>query len=194
VAKVAAALMLATSLLVVLAMWMPEPVADATFQVLRVLDTHSEAPAPGDQAVVVLGGRPSRGPKAAELSIAAGLPLYVACCGLEPVVSGSGVTPVWTERLSTDTQTNASVAACTLLPLGVRRIALVTDEEHIMRSSLWFRLYGFSVTKIPTALLPAERSREETIWSARHEVAGLIEVAWEWVTKPLHQELRCAGD
>lgn len=174
-----------------LAVWMPNLIAEVT---LAAISSHGGSlnamPRAGDQAVVVLGGNLSRGPKAAAVAAASGLPLYIACCNLDQVVARSGGKAKWTESVSTNTETNASVAACTLLPLGIKRIALVTDDFHMARATLWFRLYGFTVTKVPSAAEGALRTSMAKRIHARHELGGLAEAVVERLIRLPHP-LRC---
>lgn len=49
------------------------------------------------------------------------------------------------ESCSRTTEENAQFTAALLVPQGVRRIILVTDPPHLMRSFLTFRSFGFEV-------------------------------------------------
>ncbi len=49
------------------------------------------------------------------------------------------------ESCSRTTEENAKYTAALLFPQGVRRIILVTDPPHLMRSFLTFRSFGFDV-------------------------------------------------
>lgn len=49
------------------------------------------------------------------------------------------------ESCSRTTEENAQLTAALLFPQGVRRIILVTDPPHLMRSFLTFRSFGFEV-------------------------------------------------
>lgn len=49
------------------------------------------------------------------------------------------------ESCSRTTEENAEYTAALLFPQGVRRIILVTDPPHLMRSFLTFRSFGFDV-------------------------------------------------
>jgi uncharacterized SAM-binding protein YcdF (DUF218 family) len=66
------------------------------------------------------------------------------------------------EDCSRTTAENAEFTAATLWPEGVRRILLVTDEPHMLRSLLTFRSLGFIVTPhlapLPPRLSSAQKS------------------------------------
>lgn len=67
-----------------------------------------------------------------------------------------GVTPRWVETVSETTRENAFESARILLPLGVRRIALVTHAFHMPRSVGAFEAAGFQVVPAPTAYLAGQ--------------------------------------
>jgi uncharacterized SAM-binding protein YcdF (DUF218 family) len=66
------------------------------------------------------------------------------------------------ESCSRTTEENALFTAEILQPLGVKRIVLITDSPHMMRSLLTFRSLGFTVfprsTPLPANLPPARRA------------------------------------
>lgn len=68
-----------------------------------------------------------------------------------------GIPARWLEDRSRDTRENAQATAKLLLPQGVRRIALVTDETHMARSVRNFREAGFEVVPAPTAFVLPSR-------------------------------------
>lgn len=70
-----------------------------------------------------------------------------------------GVAVRWTEADSLDTAQNARRSARMLLPEGVRRIALVTDQLHMARARAEFAAAGFEVIAAPVGL--------STGWSAQ---------------------------
>lgn len=130
----------------------------------RLTRSGVDTPPAQSQVVVVLTGRDTRLAHAAALARAAQLPLYLAGDDSAFFFSGYvarryGVAPRWKENHSRDTQGNAAMAACILLPQGVRSIALVTDRVHMPRAALWFRHYGFHVTETPS-MLPAALDRK----------------------------------
>lgn len=66
-----------------------------------------------------------------------------------------GVRVRWVESASADTAENARHSAGLLLPVGVRRIALVTHAWHMPRATAAFAAAGFAVTPAPTAFAAA---------------------------------------
>jgi len=77
------------------------------------------------------------------------------------------------ENCSLTTAENAIFSAAILQPQGVRRILLVTDEPHMLRSMLVFRAHGFTV--IPrTTPLPSYMSLKEKAFFTFREYSGLI--------------------
>lgn len=96
-----------------------------------------------------------------------------------------GVPVAWLEEHSTDTRQNALGAAEILLPMGRRRIALVTHAYHMPRAVLLFERAGFVVTPAPTVFLAGSGALEAldflpTYQSgtrtglALHELIGLV--------------------
>ena len=61
-----------------------------------------------------------------------------------------GVEVRWSEERSRNTRTNATESAAMLLPVGVRRILLVTHGFDVPRASAEFASAGFQVTPAPT--------------------------------------------
>lgn len=68
-----------------------------------------------------------------------------------------GVPTRWVEEESGSTHENARYSAEILLPLGIRRIALVTHAFHMPRSVAAFEAAGFEVVPAPTAFLGSRR-------------------------------------
>jgi uncharacterized SAM-binding protein YcdF (DUF218 family) len=64
-----------------------------------------------------------------------------------------GISPRWIESNSRDTFENARLSARILLPLGVRRIILVTSSTHEWRAAHEFMDAGFEVTPAPSGVL-----------------------------------------
>ena len=132
----------------------------------------------GAQAIVILGAEirdydefatPSPGPLTLErlrygavLHRRSGLPLLVtggpprpggkavAAAMRQALAADFGVPVAWTETRSTDTFENARFSAEILLPLGIRRILLVTHAWHLARAAPEFRAAGFDVIPAPT--------------------------------------------
>ncbi len=69
------------------------------------------------------------------------------------VLVAEGVPPdqVFTEDKSTSTYTNATETAALLRARGIRRVALVTEAFHMLRSELSFRKQGMEVVPAPCA-------------------------------------------
>jgi len=62
----------------------------------------------------------------------------------------------WSEERSRDTRSNAAESASMLLPLGIKRILLVTHGFDVPRAGAEFATAGFQVTPAPT-FVAAER-------------------------------------
>jgi uncharacterized SAM-binding protein YcdF (DUF218 family) len=63
---------------------------------------------------------------------------------------------IWLEGKSDSTQENAAFSAKLLLPLGIRRIVLVTEAYHMLRAERYFRKEGFEVEAAPCSYRSAE--------------------------------------
>ncbi len=80
------------------------------------------------------------------------------------------------EHCSQTTEENARFTAAVLQPREVRRILLVTDPPHMLRSLLTFRSVGFTV--IPhVSPLPADLGSGEEALTVFYEYMGLIKYA-----------------
>jgi len=176
-------------------------------------------PAASDaQAIVVLAGGAIR-PEAAELPPALNEGSYLRChyglsiwkmnrqlpmllCGgtvfrtslalvMRDMMVDAGVpeSQLWTEERSTSTYENAVYAAEILRRKGIRRIILVTEAHHMLRSERCFRKQGLDVLPAacnfallhsdPSGYLPGGRGilmNEQTL----HELVGL---GWYLVTR-----------
>jgi uncharacterized SAM-binding protein YcdF (DUF218 family) len=96
-----------------------------------------------------------------------------------------GVKPQWVEDRSRDTGENARNMAGLLLPLGVRRITLVTDAWHMPRAVAEFRRAGFDVLPAPTGFPgPYARPLLEWLPSANGMLLGR-ELVREWAARQL---------
>ena len=62
----------------------------------------------------------------------------------------------WSEERSRDTRSNAAESASILLPLGIKRVLLVTHGFDVPRAGAEFATAGFQVTPAPT-FVAAER-------------------------------------
>ncbi|MFM7423420.1 MAG: YdcF family protein [Elainella sp.] len=76
------------------------------------------------------------------------------------------------EPCSRTTEENAQFTAALLQPQGIRRILLVTDSPHMLRSWLTFRSFGFVVAPHPNALPPQFQLRKQAFLLVR-EYLGL---------------------
>lgn len=138
-------------------------------------------------AIVILG----RGIGLEDSRIAAATALWQTQRAPQIFVSGIGDAPRMAQRLlkqgilataiagegcSLTTEENAQFTANTLQPQGVKRIILITDPPHLLRSFLTFNSLGFEV--IPhSAPLPATLGqRQETMLWLR-EYGGLLSYA-----------------
>jgi uncharacterized SAM-binding protein YcdF (DUF218 family) len=95
--------------------------------------------------VLVTGGNPDGHGRAEALAMQASL------------ARDFGVSARWIEGESENTRQNALYSARILLPLGIRRIALVTHAFHMPRSVAAFEAAGFEVIAAPTAFLAPRR-------------------------------------
>ncbi|MGH6610717.1 MAG: YdcF family protein [Burkholderiaceae bacterium] len=169
------------------------------------------------QAIVVLGGGRNRSAVewggetvnastlqrvryGARLARETGLPLYVT--GGKPdggeyaegtlmrdlIARELNVPVKWVDVVADTTRDNARIAAQDLKPLGITRVALVTDAVHMPRSQRLFELQGLSVVPAPTSytgqrpfapdqLVPTPRALRESHIALR-----------EWASQ-LHHEI-----
>ncbi|XHX80074.1 MAG: YdcF family protein [Stenomitos frigidus ULC029] len=74
---------------------------------------------------------------------------------------------------SLTTEENAQFTADLLLPQNVKRILLVTDSPHMLRSQLTFKSLGFEVIAYPNAVPPDLGYRERLNIVAR-EYGGIL--------------------
>ncbi len=80
------------------------------------------------------------------------------------------------EGCSRTTEENAQFTAAVLSPQGVRKILLVTDAPHMLRASLLFRGYGFTV--IPhSSPPPSYLSTKDQMLTIIREYVGLMQYA-----------------
>ncbi|HIK44388.1 MAG TPA: YdcF family protein [Leptolyngbyaceae cyanobacterium M65_K2018_010] len=135
-------------------------------------------------AIVVLGRgsafRPGRVQVAAELWQQGRAPrIFTSGRGdaveLGQMLEAAGVPPaaIAGEPCSATTNENAEFTAALLQPQGMRRIVLVTDLPHLLRSTLTFRSFGFAV--FPHASpLPSGFDRQQKRHLIWREWAGLV--------------------
>lgn len=77
------------------------------------------------------------------------------------------------EPCSRTTEENAQLTAAVLKPRGVKRILLVTDSPHLLRSFLTFRSLGFEVIPHPSPL-PANLSFPRKAFLVAREYLGIV--------------------
>ncbi len=77
------------------------------------------------------------------------------------------------EGCSRTTYENAKFTAEVLKPQGVKRILLVTDAPHMLRSQLTFQNFGFTVIPVPSSGSP-DLSRGDRARLVMYEYAGLV--------------------
>jgi uncharacterized SAM-binding protein YcdF (DUF218 family) len=92
---------------------------------------------------------------------------------------------IWVEDRSTSTHENARESAAILRERGIRRVALVTEGFHMLRSELCFRKQGLEVASAPCAFRTLEVGSAAALllpsmWGLRvneeclHEWVGLV--------------------
>jgi uncharacterized SAM-binding protein YcdF (DUF218 family) len=163
------------------------------------------------QAVVVLGGGGERN-HAPEYNGAIGEPIMLERLALAAflarhyslplAVSGAApeatamsatlsrnfaVTPRWIERNSRDTYENAQLSARILLPVGVKRIVLVTTSAHEWRAAHEFMAAGFDVVPAPAGVLGY---REPGMFRFIPSAAGLMRshaAVYELIGEPMRR-------
>lgn len=135
-------------------------------------------------AIVVLGRgkelRPSRAKVAADLWQQGRAPQIFASGRGDAIEIGQllekkgvSASSIDGEPCSATTNENAEFTASILQPQGVKRIILVTDPPHMMRSVLTFQSLGFQV--VPhSSPIPAGFSRKRETFLVFREWAGLL--------------------
>ena len=78
------------------------------------------------------------------------------------------------EPCSSTTEENAQYTASILQPQGVKRIILVTDGPHMLRSLLTFRSLGFEATPYTTSLPQDELGKAGSTFLIAREYFGLV--------------------
>jgi uncharacterized SAM-binding protein YcdF (DUF218 family) len=191
--------------------------AEAEFPPLKVTAGVEDA-----TAIVVLGGGSVRGAAeyggetltsatlrrvryAAQLARRTGLPVLVsggvieggghseAMLMADALKVDFGVPVKWLESKSVDTEENAAGTAAILLPLGIRRVLLVTDVAHMHRALAEFQGHGLSAVPAPLDY----RARHDWLWpdfipqAGAYERSGFIlhewlGDAWTMMVKRLH--------
>lgn len=90
------------------------------------------------------------------------------------------------EGCSQKTEENAEYTAAVLYPQKVRKILLITDPPHMLRSLLLFRSYGFTVLPYFSPLPPKLSSKDQVLLMAR-EYLGLLRYKLEGRFEPRPQ-------
>jgi uncharacterized SAM-binding protein YcdF (DUF218 family) len=160
----------------------PPGLALATQALVRMVPSTSNAPSA--DAIVVLG----RGARFEGSRTETAVALWQAKQAPKIFVSGHGDAARLVKKLegegiprqaldgddcSLTTEENARFAANILMPQGVKRIILVTDPPHMLRSLLTFQSQGFTVFPHPSPLPNTLSYREKLIITFR-EYGGLI--------------------
>ncbi|MDB5861400.1 MAG: YdcF family protein [Ramlibacter sp.] len=152
---------------------------------------HSSAPVRPEQlrgkvdAIAVLGGRTARIHEAARLTLATDVPLLLVGKGtgdsgfeaesekMEDILLRQyGIGPRWVETESINTHQNAVFAWCLVGPMGVRKVALLTDPFHMPRARAEFAAAGFQVVPAPATDAFALPWRPRFTWAIESFVPG----------------------
>jgi uncharacterized SAM-binding protein YcdF (DUF218 family) len=99
---------------------------------------------------------------------------------LPPLLKKAGVpeTVIGGENCSVTTEENAQITADFLQPQGVKKILLVTDPVHMLRSLLTFQSVGFDVIPHATAF-PSEMGYREKVGLVLREYIALFSYAFK---------------
>jgi len=81
---------------------------------------------------------------------------------------------ILTEARGLTTRQEAERTAALLLPRGLKRVALVTNEHHLLRATALFRRAGLDIVPIAVRERPAAPSRPETRLAATRFLAGEV--------------------
>lgn len=138
---------------------------------------------------------------AARLSRESGLPILTsgglhygeppseAAIMAESLEKDFGTAVRWQEGQSRTTWENATMSAALLLPLGIKRVVVVTQAWHMPRSQWSFEKAGFTVVSAPVGFLSADNARvfggwlpeSRAMWQSGqllNEAAGLLVYPW----------------
>lgn len=143
--------------------------------------------APGDRLSTVLAERVDAAVALhAELATADAAPLVVATGGttrgasraeadvIAEALAARGIPDVLVERASLTTEDNARHTAAILLPLGVRRVWIVTQPFHARRAAWLFREAGFDAHAHRIVDSVQYRSQWRSLkWNARESAAWM---------------------
>ena len=82
------------------------------------------------------------------------------------------------ERCSQNTEENAQYTTAVLYPQGIKKILLITDSPHMLRSRTLFQNYGFQVISYQLPLTEQWSANQQLIAMLR-EYAGLMSYHWQ---------------
>ena len=88
-----------------------------------------------------------------------------------------GVQVRWKEEQSRTTWENAKMTADILLPLGIKRVVVVTHGWHMPRSVWSFEQAGFEVVPAPVGFFSADNARPLGGWMPEYKAfwqSGLL--------------------
>ena len=88
------------------------------------------------------------------------------------------------ENCSVSTQENAIFTAAVLQPRGIRKILLITDKPHMLRSLLVFRANGFTVIPRPSSISSYFFGERAKFFLTVREYAGLVNYAFRGLYLP----------
>jgi uncharacterized SAM-binding protein YcdF (DUF218 family) len=158
------------------------PALSQQAEVIVVLGAGRERgdPAWGDDVPSLLGSERVR--YAARLARASGLPLLTsggshfgappseAAIMARSLEEDLGMSVRWQESQSLTTWENAEKTAQLLLPLGIKRIVLVTQAAHMLRSRWCFERAGFTVVMAPVGFIGVPNDRPLGGWLPESKV------------------------
>lgn len=131
-------------------------------RVAAAVALHAELASNGAAPLVVATGGTTRGARRAEADVIA------------EALAARGIADVIVERAALTTEDNARNTAAILVPLGVRRVWLVTQPFHARRAAWLFREAGLDAHVHRIADSVQYRSRWRSLkWNARESAAWL---------------------
>lgn len=101
-----------------------------------------------------------------------GQPLSEARIMADSLRDDFGVTVRWQEGQSRTTWENARLSADMLLPLGIKRVVVVTHAWHMPRSVWSFEQAGFEVVPGPVGFLSGDNARPLGGWLPEYKSIG----------------------
>ncbi len=147
-----------------------------------VADLPEDPGTPADTIVILGRGgtfQPARVEIATELWVAKRAPtIFVSGVADTPEIvsalkaKGIPVDVLQGENCSASTEQNALFTANILQPKGIKKIILITDPPHMLRSIFTFRSYGFEVIPHTSPLPQLTTKQKEKLWM--REYSGLF--------------------